>query len=68
MHNLNTHQRYQEFRRHRAALSGGGDMGKANKLAEYLDGYAEIGTAYVVKLHTIMRVNKLDQYASAQLR
>jgi len=68
MRNLNTHQRYTEFRKQRAALVNTPEKSKAMTLVKYLDGYAEIGAAYVKKLQNIMRVNRLNRYAAATLR
>ena len=68
MHNLNTHSSYGDLRRHRALLADRDDRGKGFALAGNLDRYAEIGTQYVDKLHTIIRVNGLDKYAKAKLQ
>ena len=68
MHNLNTHPNYQRFRLARQRLSPQNKTIKAGTLATYLDSYAEIGTAYVDKLHAVMSSNNFDQYARARLR
>ena len=68
MHNLNTHPNYQRFRFARQRLSPQNKTIKADTLATYLDSYAEIGTAYVDKLHAVMLSNNFDQYARARLR
>ncbi len=68
MHNLNTHSSYGDLRRHRALLADRDDRGKGFALAGNLDSYAEIGMEYVDKLHTIIRVNDLDKYATAKLQ
>ena len=68
MHNLNTHQSYIDMRRERARLAERDERGKGYALAKNLDRYAEIGTEYVDKLRTIIRVNNLDQYATAKLQ
>ena len=68
MHNLNTHSSYGDLRRHRALLADRDERGKGYALAGNLDRYAEIGMEYVDKLHTIIRVNDLDKYATAKLQ
>ena len=67
MHNLNTHPTYSDLRRKRARLADRDERGKGYALAGNLDRYAEIGTKYVDKLRTIIRVNDLDKYATAKL-
>jgi len=66
MHNLNTHPRYEEFRLRRAAFPDENDLSRAFALAVYLDGYAEIGAAYVEKLHDVMLSNDFDRFAGAR--
>jgi uncharacterized FlgJ-related protein len=66
MHNLNTHPRYEEFRLRRAALADENESSRAFALAVYLDGYAEIGDAYVEKLHEVMLSNDFDRFAGAR--
>ena len=68
MHNLNTHPTYGDLRRKRARLADRDERGKGYALAGNLDRYAEIGTKYVDKLRTIIRVNDLDKYATAKLQ
>jgi len=34
----------------------------------FLDGYAEIGMAYVDKIQTIIRINDLGRYEAARLQ
>ena len=68
MHNLNTHPNYQRFRLARQGLSPQNKTIKAGTLTTYLDGYAEIGTAYVDKLRAVISSNNFDQYARARLR
>lgn len=68
MHNLNTHRRYQMFRDQREKIANASNAKKADQLVEYLDGYAETGYDYVVKLRSIMRTNKLNKYADAYLQ
>ena len=68
MHNLNTHPSYQRFRLARQRLSPQNKTVKAGTLVNYLDSYAEIGTAYVDKLRAVMSSNNFDQYARARLR
>jgi len=68
MHNLNTHQSYTDMRQQRARLAEREERGKGYALAKNLNRYAEIGDEYVDKLRTIIRVNNLDQYATAKLQ
>lgn len=68
MHNLNTHERYTEFRQTRARLANDSGTAKTLRLTEHLDGYAETGYDYVVKLRDIMRSNNFHKYADAYLR
>ena len=68
MHNLNTHARYTDFRETRARLANDSGTAKTLRLTEHLDGYAETGYDYVVKLRDIMRSNNFHKYANAYLR
>ena len=38
------------------------------QLASHMDGYAEIGTAYVDKLRTLIRTNDFGRFETAKLR
>ena len=68
MHNLNTHPSYASFRERRSMLRGRtrGDLGF--QLAKFMDNYAEIGTAYVDKLQTLIRSNDFGRFETARLR
>jgi len=68
MHNLNTHPSYARFRERRSMLRGRarGDLGF--QLAKFMDSYAEIGTAYVDKLQTLIRSNDFGRFETARLR
>ena len=68
MHNLNTHRRYVAFRNDREKYRNRHPADLAAILVKRLDGYAEIGYAYVEKLEVIMRSNDFEQFATAQLR
>lgn len=67
MHNLNTHQAYQELRDSRKRLAKMPKEDKANVLVNHLNNYAEIGMQYVKDLKIVMRKNKLRDYANAFL-
>ena len=68
MHNLNTHPRYAAFRARRHLLRGRTQADLGYQLSNFLDGYAEIGEAYVAKLKTLIRSNEFGQYEAATLR
>ena len=68
MHNLNTHPRYAAFRARRHLLRGRTQSDLGYQLSNFLDGYAEIGEAYVAKLKTLIRSNDLGRYETARLR
>ena len=68
MHNLNTHPRYAAFRARRHLLRGRTKSDLGYQLSNFLDGYAEIGEAYVAKLKTLIRSNDLGRYETARLR
>ena len=67
MHNLNTHQAYQDLRDSRKRLAKMPKEDKANVLVNHLHNYAEIGMQYVKDLKIVMRKNKLRDYANAFL-
>ena len=67
MHNLNTHPRYAAFRARRHLLRGRTQSDLGYQLSNFLDGYAEIGEAYVAKLKALIRSNSFGQYESARL-
>jgi uncharacterized FlgJ-related protein len=67
MHNLNTHQAYQDLRDSRKRLAKMPKEDKANVLVNHLNNYAEIGMQYVKDLKIVMRKNKLRDYANAFL-
>ena len=68
MHNLNTHPRYAAFRARRHLLRGRTQAEIGYQLSNFLDGYAEIGEAYVAKLKTLIRSNDFGRYEAARLR
>ena len=68
MHNLNTHPSYASFRERRRIMRGRSRADLGYQLAIHLDNYAEIGTAYVTKLQTLIRTNKFGRFETAKLR
>ena len=68
MHNLNTHTQYARFRERRDLLRGRKRNDLGMQLSVFLDGYAEIGMAYVDKIQTIIRINDLGRYEAARLQ
>jgi Bax protein len=68
MHNLNTHAQYARFRERRDLLRGRKRNDLGMQLSVFLDGYAEIGMAYVDKIQTIIRINDLGQHEAARLQ
>ncbi len=68
MHNLNTHASYASFRERRKIMRGRPRADLGFQLASHLDGYAEIGTAYVDKLRTLIRTNDFSRFETAKLR
>ena len=68
MHNLNTHASYASFRERRKIMRGRLRADLGFQLASHLDGYAEIGTAYVDKLRTLIRTNDFGRFEAAKLR
>ena len=67
MHNLNTHPRYAAFRARRYLLRGRTQAEIGYQLSNFLDGYAEIGEAYVAKIKTLIRSNNFGHYETARL-
>ena len=67
MHNLNTHPRYAAFRARRHLLRGRSEADLGYQLSNFMDGYAEIGEAYVSKLKTLIRSNDFGRYETARL-
>lgn len=68
MHNLNTHSSYASFRERRKIMRGRPRADLGYQLAMHLDSYAEIGTAYVGKLQTLIRTNEFGRFETAKLR
>ena len=68
MHNLNTHSSYASFRERRKIMRGRPRSDLGFQLASHLDSYAEIGTAYVDKLRTLIRTNDFGRFETAKLR
>ena len=68
MHNLNTHPSYATFRERRGMMRGRQRADLGFQLATFMDSYAEIGTAYVDKLQTLIRSNDFGRFETARLR
>ena len=68
MHNLNTHPSYATFRERRGMLRGRKRSDLGFQLAKFMDSYAEIGTAYVDKLQTLIQSNDFGRFETARLR
>jgi len=68
MHNLNTHPTYANFRERRHMLRGHKRADTGLQLANYMDSYAEIGSAYVDKLQALIRSNDFGRFETARLR
>ena len=68
MHNLNTHPSYATFRERRKIIRGRPRADLGYQLATQLENYAEIGTAYVDKLQTLIRSNDFGRFEAAKLR
>ena len=68
MHNLNTHPSYANFRERRSMLRGRKRADLGFQLANFMDSYAEIGTAYVDKLQMLIRSNDFGRFETARLR
>lgn len=60
MHNLNTHYRYQDFRRLRAQLRKQEEALTGVKLAQGLSAYSERGKAYIKEIIALIRHNELE--------
>ena len=56
------------FRERRKIMRGRPRADLGFQLASHLDGYAEIGTAYVDKLRTLIRTNDFGRFETAKLR
>ncbi|HUH38610.1 MAG TPA: glucosaminidase domain-containing protein [Spongiibacteraceae bacterium] len=61
MHNLNTHTRYQSFRKLRYRFRSESRQLSGVQLAEGLEGYSERGEAYIRELQQMIRHNRLQQ-------
>lgn len=68
MHNLNTHQAYQNLRARRAELRKAGAKVTGWDLANTLSEYSERGQAYVHTLRALIEVNRLQPADDAYLR
>jgi Bax protein len=67
MRNLNTNRAYKAFRQARAGERAHSTPGAGARLADHLTAYSERGPAYADSLRTIMRVNRLAEFAGAEL-
>ena len=67
MHNLNTHRNYEDFRSKRAKMHDKPATSKTKALVQHLDGYAEIGEAYVTKVLDVIRSNDFGKFAGTKL-
>ncbi|HCP18898.1 MAG TPA: hypothetical protein DIT62_06480, partial [Alphaproteobacteria bacterium] len=67
MHNLNTHDAYQNLRQKRRQHREGFPHILAQQLIPTLDKYAEDGDLYIRKLHNIVQTNNLYIYSNAVL-
>lgn len=67
MLNLNTHSAYQRLRASRAEMRGKQQVISGYQLAATLDKYSERGQAYVETLHSLMRVNHLQETDTVEL-
>ncbi len=65
--NLNTHPAYARFRKVRAAIRATGGRLDSITLSATLDRYSQRGEAYVADIRDIMRRNRLDRFAGAEL-
>lgn len=68
MLNLNSHSHYQEFRQLRAKERAAERDPRATELAAGLLSYSTRRQAYVAELRSIIRINKLERFTSAELR
>lgn len=60
MHNLNTHERYQEFRKLRASLRNADKPLTGTTLAQGLIAYSERGHVYIDEIQALIRNNNLE--------
>ncbi len=60
MHNLNTHERYLEFRMLRAGLRNEGKPLAGTRLAQGLVAYSERGSPYVKEIKALIKNNNLE--------
>ena len=65
--NLNRHDAYKEMRSYRLKKIKNGNEVSGYELANFLDGYAEIGHVYVTKVKEMIISNKLYKYDNLQL-
>jgi Bax protein len=67
MHNLNTHNAYQNLRIERQKYREGDQNILTQRLIPTLDKYAQDGDIYIRKLQNIVRTNNLQIYDNAVL-
>ena len=65
MHNLNSHPRYANLRRARAALRQSDKPITGNTLAAGLLGYAETGSAYVAQIRQMILANRFHRFVES---
>ena len=65
--NLNRHDAYKEMRSYRQKKIVNGKEISGYEIANFLDGYAEIGYVYVIKVKEMIISNKLYKYDNLQL-
>lgn len=65
--NLNSHPAYKDMRNYRAMMLKTGKRLTGYNTAAYLENYAEIGLAYVVKVTEMINSNKLYRFENAVL-
>jgi Bax protein len=68
MHNLNSHPLYKKFRQLRAQKRTAGTDPRSTQLVPGLLHYSTRRQAYIDDLRSIIRTNKLERFATAELR
>ena len=65
--NLNRHPAYKNMRSYRSLMNKTGKIITGYDTANYLEGYAEIGYAYVTKIIKMIKSNKLTAFENVKL-
>ncbi len=65
--NINSHPAYKELRNFRMSQYNTGKNITGSDMANYLQKYAEIGYAYVVKVRDMIKKNKLSNFDNSEL-